>query len=80
MTSAKIKWTRTQDGIYASACGIYEIARTLGVGGSAVSDPWWVAYVKRADGWKRLTDRRGTSTLASAKARCQAHADAEVTA
>lgn len=76
MTATKIQWTRPQSGVYVSRCGTYEIARTLGVGSSAVSDPWWVCYVKAPDGWKRITARYGTSTLAFAKARCQAHADA----
>lgn len=76
-----IKWTRPQDGLYVSACGTYEIARTLGSGSTAISEPGWVAYVKRADGWKRITDRRGAGKLARAKSICQAHADtAEVAA
>lgn len=70
-----IKWTRAANGVYVSACGTYEIARTLGGGATAVSDPWWVPYRKASDGWHRVAGRMGTRTLAQAKAACQRHAD-----
>jgi hypothetical protein len=76
-----IKWTRDRAGSYFSGCGNYEIARTLGGGATAVSEPWWVSYYKGSDGWRRVAGRMGSRTLAQAKAACQRHADtAEVAA
>ena len=71
-----IKWTRPQDGLYVSACGTYEIARTLGSGSTAISEPRWVSYYKGSDGWRRVAGRIGSRTLARAKEACQRHADA----
>lgn len=79
-TATAIKWQRIRSGEYASECGRYEIARTLGGGATAVSEPWWVPYRKGSDGWHRVAGRMGTRTLAQAKAACQREADMKAAA
>lgn len=81
MEMDSIKWHRDAQGIYVSACGTYEIARTLGSGSTAISEPWWMSYHQGSDGlWRRVAGRTGSRTLRQAKAACERHAREAVTA